>query len=246
MSSSRTTAFCAIFTVAFSACAKDVASPPPATLNGTVVVFDAWGNRLNDFSGVDIAVDGFSAHATTDASGAWTLDGVPSGKHDLTFTKADYATIHDLRLSVAAPSTDAGLTTLAQAPFQQALIDSVRVVTQSGADVYLVDGHLSAPPPANAKLGGTVALFGSTNRVSTDIATFVVWANGTDRTGKSSTFSISLPASVVRAAFSPSDHVYVAAYAISAICGCYYDALTSRPIFATAGPRSNVVSAEVK
>ena len=246
MSSSRTTAFCAIFALAFSACGKDVASPPPATLNGTVVVFDAWGNRLDDFSGVDIAVDGFSAHATTDASGAWKLDGIPSGKHDLTFTKADYATMHDVRLSVAAPSTDAGVTTLAQAPFQQALIDSIRVVTRSGADVYLVDGHLSAPPPANAKLGGTVALFGGTNRVSTDVATFVVWSIGIDPTGKSSTFSISLPASVLRASFASGDQVYVAAYAMSAICGCYNDVLTSRPIFTTAGPRSNVVSAAVK
>jgi hypothetical protein len=215
-------------------------------LTGTVVVFDAWGNRMDSFAGVEIPVDGFSTHATTDATGAWKLDGVPSGKHDLTFAKSTFGTMHDLRLSVSAPSTDAGVTTIAQAPFQQAVIDSIRTATRSGSDVYLVDGHLSVAPPANAKIGGTVALFGRTNSVSTDVASFVVWSIGIDPTGKASTFSISLPASVLRASFAPGEQVYVAAYATSAICGCYNDPLTNRPIFTTAGPRSNVVPATVK
>ena len=246
MTTPRAIASSAFLAVTLSACGKDVASPPPATLIGTVVVFDAWGNRLTDFSGVDIAVDGYSTHATTDASGAWTLDGVPSGTRDVTFTKPNYGTMHDLHLSVSAPSTDAGVTTLAQAPFQQAVIDSIHIVTRSGSDVYLIDGHLSAAPPANAKIGGTVALVGRTNSVSTDVASFVVWGIGLDVTGKASTFSISLPASVLRAAFAPGDQAYVAAYATSAFCGCYNDPVTSRPIFTTAGPRSNVVSATVK
>jgi len=246
MSSSRVIALCAILAVSFSACGKDVASPAPATLTGTVVAFDAWGNRLNDFSGVDITVDGYSSHAMTDPSGSWKLDGVPSGTHDVTFAKAGFGTMHDLRLNVAAPSTDAGVTTVAQAPFQQALIDSIHIVTRSGSDVYLVDGHLSAAPPANAKIGGTVALFGKTNSVSTDVTSFVAWGIGIDITGKASTFSISLPASVLRPSFAPGEQVYVAAYATSAICGCYNEPLTSRPIFTTAGPRSNVVTATAK
>ena len=201
---------------------------------------------MDDFSGVDIAVDRYSTHATTDASGAWKLDGIPSGKHDIVFTKTDYGTMHVLRLNVAAPSTSAGVTTLARAPFQQAVIDSIHIVSRSGSDVYLVDGHLSAAPPANAKLGGTVALFGTTNSVSTDVSSFVAWGIGIDMTGKASTFSISLPANVLRASFAPGDQVYVAAYAMSAICACYNDPLTSRPNFTTAGPRSNVVAATVK
>jgi hypothetical protein len=201
---------------------------------------------MDDFSGIDVSVEGFGTHAKTDASGAWTLNGVPPGTRDITLSKTNFATMHVPQFSVTAPATDAGLVTLAQTPFQQALIDSVYVVTRATGDVYFVDGHLSAPPPANSKLGGTVALFGKANSVSTDVGSFAIWGNGIDATGKSSTFSISLTANVVRAAFALGDHVYVTAYAVSAICGCYTDPVTKHPVLTTAGPRSNVVTITVK
>jgi hypothetical protein len=246
MTGPREIALC-VALAALAACGSDGPSNPnPATLAGMVVLQDAWGNRMTDFSGVDVSVDGVSAHATTDISGAWKIDGVPSGQHDIRFTKSTFATMRIPSQTVAAPETQTPLITLAQAPFQQAVIDSIHVVTRSGSDVYLVDGHLSAAPPANSKLGGTVALFGKTNGVSTDVASFVVWADGIDITGKSSTFSISLPSTTARSAFAPGEQMYVTAYAISVICGCYTDPATKRPVYTTAGPRSNVVATTVK
>lgn len=240
----RTTVVCAALLA--QACGGDnVNAPSPATLSGTVVLQDAWGNPFDDLSGVDVAVSGASAHATTDRSGAWHIDGVPSGFHDVSFSKATFATMHIPAQSVTSPSTTTAPVTLGQAPWQQAVIDSIHIVTQSGRDSYVADGHLSAPPPSNALVGITVVVVGKTVAVSSDPASFLVWGSGINPGSKASTFSISLPASTLSSNFASGASAFVTAFAASA-CGCYTDVATQRPVFSSVGPRANVLSVTIK
>lgn len=232
--------------LALHACGGDTVSPDPATVSGTVLLQDAWGNFPNDFSGIDVAVDGFATHATTDKSGAWHIDGAPAGQRALTFTKAPYATMRIPNQTVKSPSTTVDIVTMGQAPFQQAVIDSIHVVTVAGRETFLVDGHLSAPPPANAKFGAVYAVFGGSSAVSSDPATYLLYGNGLDFTGKLSTFSISLPGANVRSIFGLAGQAYVTVFATSPACGCYTDPKTQRTVYTTAGPRGNVVLMTIK
>ena len=109
-------------------------SPSPATLSGTVILQDAWGNIFADPSGVDVVVNGVSTHAATDQSGAWHIDGVLSGSRTITFTKPTFGTMRIPGQVVQSPSTTVSNVTMGQAPWQQAVIDSIHVIAQSGQD----------------------------------------------------------------------------------------------------------------
>jgi hypothetical protein len=227
------------------ACGADSVSPNPATISGTVVLQDAWGNVFADRSGVDVAVTGFSRHATTDNVGAWHLDGVPVGRHDVTFTKAAFGTMRVSGQTVSSPSTIVDDVVMGQAPWQRAVIDSIYIATQAGHDVYLVDGHLAAAAPDSAIISVTSAVMGRTSSVSADPATFLVWGSGVKAGRKATTFSIALPASSAQTNFGSGTQVFVTAFAVSA-CGCYTDPATQRSVYTTPGPRANVVPVTIK
>jgi hypothetical protein len=70
--------------------------------------------------------------ATTNPTGAWHLDGVPSGRHHIAFKKETFGTVHILGQSVSAPSTTGLNIVMAIMPWQQAIIDSIYVATHSG------------------------------------------------------------------------------------------------------------------
>jgi hypothetical protein len=234
----RGAALCA--TIAASAC-SDSTAPRQVPLSGTVVLFDAWASRLDDFSGVTVTIDGSVASATTDATGAWHLPTVPVGPHDITFKKSGFTTVQLLAQSVADTTTAAPTVNLAITPWQQAIIDSIYVGTRSGRDYYIVDGHLSAPPPANAKATSVIAFLGRSDSVAADPSLYDQWNLSINTTANLSNFSVALNADGVRANFGAGAHVFATAYAASVICSCVPDQPPNKPVFPNVGPRANVV-----
>jgi hypothetical protein len=221
---------------------KDSVSPNTTTVAGTVSLDDAWANRFDDFSGVSVSISGLSTQTVTDAMGAWRIDGVPVGKHDITYKKATFGTFQLRGQIIGDSSVTIRDVILASTPSQQAVIDSVYAAKQGTLDYYIVDGHLSAPPPANAKVGEVIALVGGFATVTTDTTTYQYWASALDITGKASKFSIALRMDGLRTTFGPGAKPYVTAYVTPPICdGCGARNPGDASVFLNTGPRANVV-----
>lgn len=229
------------------ACSRDgISGPAGVALSGTVQLQDAWGNDLDDFSGVAISLDGALTQAVTDKDGAWHIDDVPAGHHDITFTKATFGTMRIYGQDVAGPSTVAPKIFMATTPTAQAIIDSIWVNTLGGTSFYFVDGHLSAPPPANSKLSATVLFVSKRQGVSSDPAAYDQWYGSFDVSGTLTTFTMLLPVDGTRATFGSGTQLFATAYATSAGCSCYTDPATKNRVFSNAGPRANEVRFTVK
>ena len=227
-------------------CSVDATSPRTGTLTGTVVLQDSWATTLPDFSGVTVSVDGLSLSAVSDTAGSWRIDGVPVGKHDVLFKKATFGTGRIAGQAVDESSTTAPPMFLALTPWEQAIIDSVHVVTKTGRDFYFIDGHLSASPPATARAVVVVGFLGRTAAVSNDPTSYGAWNEYVDPTGKLSTFSISLQADAVRSTFGVGSHAFAAAYVTVPTCSCYPNGPEITSVFSNTGPRANVVELTVK
>jgi hypothetical protein len=232
-----------IAAILLSGC-HDATSPSTGALAGTVVLQDSWATTLADFSGVRVTVNGLST--VTDTAGAWRIDGVPAGRHDVTFEKATFGTVRVPGQMVDGPSTTAPTIFMVMPPWEQAIIDSIHIETIAGKDYYSIDGHLSDPPPSNAKAVATVAFIGRTLAVSPDTTSYGKWGTSLDRTGKSSTFSIPLRVDDMRSTFGAGAQVFVAAYVTSVTCGCYPNDPQTKPFFANTGPRANVIPLTIK
>src|SRR5512146_25671 len=245
----RTVVLCAAL---LSAACHD-GGPRRGTVAGTVLLQDAWANRLDDFSGVRVALDDGAASTFTDKTGAWNIDKVPTGTHDITFTKAGFSSVRIARQTVAVPRTMAPDITMALAPSQQAIIDSIHVATVANPartdTLYFLDGHLSAPPPDNAKIVSVVVFVGKTASVSADTVSFELANTFTDPTGKQSKFFSVFSVSELRQAFASGAHAFVTAYVNDAECTCTPDLnkpSASKPVFSGIGPRGNVVELTIQ
>lgn len=244
LTTGRAVSLCAAL---FSVACHDL-GPRKGTVDGTVVLQDPWANRLEDFSGVEVALDDRSASTFTDKAGAWHIDKVPSGAHDITFAKTAFGTVRIARQTVAAPTTTAPDIVMALTPSQQAIIDSIgatQISTPARTDtLYVVYGHLSFPPPDNAKAVSVVAFVGKTTGVSPDTASFERSNTFVDATGKVSKFFVIFTADELRKAFGTGTQAFATAYVSGASCTCTPDprnAGASKPVFSGTGPRGNVV-----
>jgi hypothetical protein len=225
------------------ACGRDsIAGPRGTALSGTVALQDAWGNDLNDFSGVAVSIDGLSLHATTDKNGAWHIDDVPAGHRDITLAKPTFGTMRILGEDITGSTTVTDKVPMAVTPTVQAVIDSLYVGTLGGMPFYFIDGHLSAPPPANAKSGIAVIFLGKSESVSP--SSHDQW--NASFGPASSTFTIPLSVDGTRATFGAGTQLFVAAYANSVVCSCYDDPVTKVRVFTNTGPRSTVVRLTVQ
>ena len=61
-------------------------------ITGMILLYDNEGVAVTDNSGVTVSIDNNNVSAKTDATGRWTLDSIPYGVYDLSFTKEGYAT----------------------------------------------------------------------------------------------------------------------------------------------------------
>lgn len=231
--------FCAM--IAASSC-SDSTAPHRVTLSGNVVLFDAWASRLDDFSGVTVTIDGSAASTETDATGNWHIDAVSVGGRDITFKKSGFTTVQLLGQAISDTASTAPDVNLATTPWQQAIVDSIYLGTRSGISSYIVDGHLSAPPPANARATSIVAFFGRTDAVAADPALYDQWSISIRVTGNLSTFSVPVSADAAHANLGSGAHVFGTAYVTSVICTCIPDHPSAKPVFPNVGPRANVVS----
>lgn len=235
-------------TILVQACGSDaITAPNGVPLSGSVTLQDTWGNNLLDYSGVEVSIDGLSAHATTDKDGAWRIENVPAGRYGVTLKKATFGTMRIFDQPVVGASSVAPKITMATTATAQAIIDSIYVSTLGGMDFYFVDGHYSAPPPASAK-GNVAVIFLSkkSDAVSPDPATYDQWNASIDVSGRSSTFTMALSVQGTRATFGAGTTLFVAGYASSFACSCYDDPVTKNRVFSNVGPRSNVVQMTVK
>jgi hypothetical protein len=225
---------------------KDTAAPVLSPVSGTVALDDAWANRLSDFSGVEVDISGLSQSTVTDASGAWHIDSVPGGLHDVTFKKPTFGTFSLTHQQLGSPSTAIPEITLASTPWQQAIIDSVYATKRGSTDYYVVDGHLSDLPPSNALAGETVVFIGKSASVSPDPASYQSFGNAVAVPAKSQQFSIALQAEPLRTTFGSGGKPYFAAYVTPPICdGCGARHAGDASVYVNTGPRANVVQVTI-
>ena len=91
----------AIVAIAFTSCTKEGPEGPAgkdATLKGSIIgyvkLYDEFGKEITDKSGVNVTIDGASpaVTATTDATGKFTVNNLPTGTYDIIVSKTGYAT----------------------------------------------------------------------------------------------------------------------------------------------------------
>lgn len=239
--SATTVVALSLFLATTTTACHDITTTGTARIRGSAALQDAWGNDLADRSGVEVTVDGESSRATTDASGAWRLDGVAAGHHDVTFTKSGFGQFRLLDQPMPPDESVLPTVTLATTPTVQAIIDSIYVGTLGGQSFFFVDGHLSEPPPANAKSTVVVVFWSRNASVSPDPNEYEQWNASFSLSGASTTFTEAAPVEGTRSNFPVGTQVYVAGYVNSNACSCWTDAATGRRVFSNTGPRSNVV-----
>lgn len=61
-------------------------------LKGFVVLYDEFGDRLSDHSGVTISIDNTTYSATTDSDGKWSITDVETGTYNIQLNKSGYGT----------------------------------------------------------------------------------------------------------------------------------------------------------
>jgi len=242
----RTILVVAVATLAYGCGGDAINGPGQSALSGTLSLQDVWGNNLDDFSGVTVSVDGLAARAVTDKAGAWKIDGLVPGRYDITLKKDAFGTMRIFDQPVVGASSVTPTIAMARTPTHQAIVDSVRVGTLSGTEFYFIDGHFSAPPPANAKASVAVVFLSTKGEsVSSDPASYQQW-NASIGLSASSTFTMALPVAGTRSTFGQGVTIFVAGYASSVACSCYTDPTTKNRVFSNAGPRGNVVRFTVK
>ncbi len=94
----------AILFVFIAACGKDsgnhsiavpdlvLAQNNRANISGLIQLYDEDGNNLTDNSGVLISIDHSTVSTKTAANGKWTLDSIPYGTYDISYSKEGYGT----------------------------------------------------------------------------------------------------------------------------------------------------------
>lgn len=73
--------------------APPTASVPTGTLKGGITVRDQNLDPATDASGVTVTFEGSGYSTFTDSEGLWSMDSLPSGTYDITYSKQGYGTI---------------------------------------------------------------------------------------------------------------------------------------------------------
>jgi hypothetical protein len=63
-----------------------------ANIQGMILLYDEEGNRQTDMSGVTVSIDNSTVSTNTGIDGKWTLDSIPYGTYDISYTKQGYGT----------------------------------------------------------------------------------------------------------------------------------------------------------
>ncbi|HQR92564.1 MAG TPA: carboxypeptidase-like regulatory domain-containing protein [Sediminibacterium sp.] len=63
-----------------------------ANIQGMILLYDEDGNRQTDMSGATVSIDNSTVSTKTGADGKWTLDSIPYGTYDISYSKQGYGT----------------------------------------------------------------------------------------------------------------------------------------------------------
>ena len=209
----------------------------PASCCAGTSYFRTLGKTISPiFRASPSAWTALSTQAVTDKSGAWHIDDVPAGHHDITLHEGDLRHDADLGQDVAGPSTVAPKITMAITPTAQAIIDSIWVNTLSGIAFYFVDGHLSAPPPATRSSSITVLFVSKSESVSAGSRCIrsVEWL-ARHRRQAIRRLRCSYPSMARVRRLERAHRLFVTGYATSAACSCYTDPVTKNRVFSNTG-----------
>lgn len=73
-------------------CRDGTAPPVTGDMTGMVQLYSKWATPLRSNEGATVELVGTPHAVTTDASGAWTLSGVPAGTYDIVIRKPGFGT----------------------------------------------------------------------------------------------------------------------------------------------------------
>jgi hypothetical protein len=63
-----------------------------ANIIGYILLYDQDGKMIQDMSGVTVSIDQSTVSTQTKPNGAWTLDSIPFGTYDISYSKPGYGT----------------------------------------------------------------------------------------------------------------------------------------------------------
>jgi len=225
-----------------AAACEDNAAPESATLSGVLRLQDTWGTPLSSHDGVSVNVVGSSRKAVTDANGKWRLTGVPFGEPDIEFHKDGFGAflLHAVPISEEKVQI-VDTTFLAQRPASTLILDKVTVSSEFGEEAFVIDAHLSAAPPANAKWTSGIIFVGTSSNVSPEITAHQTW-HAALSFGSQTELKFVIFISGYRGLFTKGQTLFVRGYAYSAFCSCYEDPASGLTVFTNTGPSSNSLS----
>ena len=126
--------------ILIAGCKGDTGPAGPAltgSIMGFVTLVDSAGNYLANNSGVTIAAQGTSFSTTTDSSGKWTLNGIPTGTYVITATKPSYGMTEQQGVELVGGNNPIGIGpfTIAQPPIDSIEIDSITTLANNEINV---------------------------------------------------------------------------------------------------------------
>jgi len=71
-------------------------------ITGTVLLYNNEGTVNADNSGITVSIDNNNVSTKTGADGKWTLDSIPSGTYDITYSKDGYGSVKSMGVNHAA------------------------------------------------------------------------------------------------------------------------------------------------
>lgn len=141
---------CVTVLALLASCSKDKgsSSSPRADFSGKVQLVDEFGNNQTAGSGVQVAVTDVSPQVTTQtaADGIYSLAGLPSGNHSLSYLKGGYATCK-FPLATVDPSKTVAIAPITLSPVSST-VTNISSIQQIGTK-FVISGSVSPVPTAS-------------------------------------------------------------------------------------------------
>jgi len=116
--------------ILFISCKPSTAPQEHGSLSGTVILLDTLGQLLPSSADVMVQVEGTSLLTRTDIVGRWTIEGVPTGTHVISISKAGFGGERIMNIVVAGPGLqDLGTAHLTSPISDTAFISEVKLDT---------------------------------------------------------------------------------------------------------------------
>jgi len=218
------------------------------TIRGKVVLFDKWGHKKDDWSGVEVKGEGTNFSTVTDSAGNWELHGIPAKTVSLSFSKNGYSSYKNPTYTVIANSIvkymyDVPLV-LTEIPTWTFVLD---YVDSSSRYIY---GHAPAGVPSGLRLQAKI-IIGATPILTIDDPSSYIsyeYLNNLDTThqDKAYNFDNDFTPTLLKKKLTPGQRIYFRGYP-AVFRNLRYDDLSLKFNYYTGlGAGSNVLSIILK